>query len=164
MTPRYRLYHQQSARPSQLSDQTASRWCRPLTNGWGIFGVIIFLGHAADRRSGPLAGFIIQRASDDGPRCTAGSMVRAIATQGGERVTVHRHECITSRLGEPRSLADVCDFCSMGNLRFWLALRELPCRRNRGTLLLRHRSILWRVGSAGVCHSHRRKLLMWILP
>jgi hypothetical protein len=44
MNPRYPLYHQQSARPSQPSDQAASRWWRPLTNGWGIFGVIIFIG------------------------------------------------------------------------------------------------------------------------
>jgi hypothetical protein len=44
MNPRYPLYHRQSARPSEPSDQTASRWWRPLTNGWGIFGVIIFIG------------------------------------------------------------------------------------------------------------------------
>jgi hypothetical protein len=50
------------------------------------------LCHAPDRRSGPLAGkatrFIIQRASDDSPRRTAGSIVRAIAAQGGGRVPV----------------------------------------------------------------------------
>jgi hypothetical protein len=44
MNPRYPLYHRQSARPPQPSDQTASRWWRPLTSGWGIFGVIIFIG------------------------------------------------------------------------------------------------------------------------
>jgi hypothetical protein len=48
--------------------------------------------HAPDRRSWPLAGkatgFITQRASDDGPRRTAGSIVRAIAAQGGGRVPV----------------------------------------------------------------------------
>jgi hypothetical protein len=44
MTPRYPPYHQQSARSSRQPDQTASRWWRPLTNGWGIFGVIIFIG------------------------------------------------------------------------------------------------------------------------
>jgi hypothetical protein len=47
---------------------------------------------APHRRSGALADkatrFTIQRASHDGPRRTAGSIVRAIAAQGGGRVAV----------------------------------------------------------------------------
>jgi hypothetical protein len=44
MNTRYPLYQHQTTRPSQPADQTSSRWWRPLTNGWGILGVIIFIG------------------------------------------------------------------------------------------------------------------------
>jgi hypothetical protein len=44
MIRRYPPYNQPSARPSGLPDQTTSRWWRPLTNGWGLFGLIIFIG------------------------------------------------------------------------------------------------------------------------
>jgi hypothetical protein len=40
MTLKYSPYRQHSSSP----DQAASRWWRPLTNGWGILGLIIFIG------------------------------------------------------------------------------------------------------------------------
>jgi hypothetical protein len=43
MTREYPLY-QQSARPSQPTDKATSQLWRPLTNGWGILGAIIFFG------------------------------------------------------------------------------------------------------------------------
>jgi hypothetical protein len=94
MNPKYPLYHQQSAQPPQPSGQTASRWWRPPDERVGYIrrDHLHRPCHAPDRRSGPLpgkpTGCIIQRASDDRPPRTAGSIVRAIAAQGGGRVPV----------------------------------------------------------------------------
>jgi hypothetical protein len=80
-----------------------------------------------DRRSGPLArkaaGFAIQRASYDAPRGAARSIVRAIAGQGGGRGPAI---AMTTQGWASRALwLMFCDFCSLGGLRFWFALREL---------------------------------------
>jgi hypothetical protein len=84
MTPRYPLYHRQSARPSHSPDQASSRWWRPLTNGWGIFGVIVFIGLVMRlidrfghwRARQPLS--LTNEQATDGPHRTSGSIVRAI--------------------------------------------------------------------------------------
>jgi hypothetical protein len=115
--------------------------------------------HAPDRWAGALAhaaaGFIIQRAR----RSTLHSRINRHRDLSPARRALpgDRHECIASRLGQPCSLANVRDFCSLGALPVRFPLRELPCRRNRATSLLLHRAIPQLAGSSGFCSRHGRK-------
>jgi hypothetical protein len=45
MAPKYVSYYERAAQSSRSPERTASPWWRPLTNAWGIFGLIIFIGH-----------------------------------------------------------------------------------------------------------------------
>jgi hypothetical protein len=44
MNRNYPPYNPHSPRASSPPGKTATRWWRPLTNRWGIFGIIIFIG------------------------------------------------------------------------------------------------------------------------
>ena len=44
MAPKYLSYHQRAAQASTPPDSNKSPWWRPLTNAWGIFGLILFIG------------------------------------------------------------------------------------------------------------------------
>jgi hypothetical protein len=44
MAPKYLSYYQRAAQASRPPERPTFPWWRALTNAWGIFGLIIFIG------------------------------------------------------------------------------------------------------------------------
>jgi hypothetical protein len=44
MAARYLSYYQRAVQASRPPERTTAPWWHPLTNAWGIFGLIIFIG------------------------------------------------------------------------------------------------------------------------
>ena len=44
MAPRYLSDYQRTAQSSRPPERATPQWWRPLTNAWGLFGLIIFIG------------------------------------------------------------------------------------------------------------------------
>jgi hypothetical protein len=62
MAPGYVPYHQRIAPSSQPPDRNAPQWWHPLTNRWGIFGLIVFIGLVLRRIDG-VAGWAVRQPS-----------------------------------------------------------------------------------------------------
>jgi hypothetical protein len=63
MAPRYLSQYQQIAQSPRRHERATPPWWRPLTNVWGIFGLIIFIGLALQLIDGAVDWIARHRAS-----------------------------------------------------------------------------------------------------